>query len=354
MKIIKCETFPISIPLKKSFGKTKSLTSLVLKVYTDEGIVGLGEMWFRAERVFKYILPAVIGQDPFEIKKINERMDQIIVEKSLSFAVKAGIDIALYDIVGKALVVPVYKLLGGTNIGEYPVINSLTPRGTTEDMLEDASEYVKEGFKTFKIKIWGPPERDLANVYAVKEAFPDVNLRVDANQRYTPEQAFKVCKELDKLGLELMEQPVSKDDYETMAKLTASFKTPISACEMVENAQDLRRVIEHKAASFFNIKLLRSGGLTESIRMAVIGEEFDIPYYTSGGETDIGAAAAMHFIASVKHAPIACEQNWVYLATDSITEETLAIGNGVLKLPNKPGLGVELNEDKLKQYLINR
>lgn len=363
MEITKIETIPVSIPLKEpyviSLGPISTLDHVVTKVYTDDGIVGFGEAAplpiYSDETqegikiiVDKYLAPILIGEDPFNIEKLLEKMDKTVVGNSFA---KASIELAIWDIIGKSLQKPVYKLLGGLYRDKIQVVWALGIK-KTDKMAEEAQKYVEIGFNTIKMKIGMNPEQDIKNVAAVRSAVGDeAKIRVDANQGYTADVAIKVCKKLEKYDLELIEQPVPRWDLDGMAKVAGVLDTPVMADESVFTAEDALKVIKKEAADIINIKIMKPGGLYNSKKIATVAESAGIPCIIGSMiEMGIGTAAGAHLACALRVISYPCELIGNMLTVDDLLEEPHTAENGFLKIPHDPGLGIKVNEDKISKY----
>lgn len=376
MKVVKVEIIPITkLRFKRSFkisgGEVGSPEMkwgfpVIARIYTDDGIVGLGDTipenpfqpettWSVVAALKNFYAPLVLGEDPFNIEKLIIRMDGILPGNPFA---RTPIDFALYDIMGKAAGVPLYKLMGGL-CHDRIRIKFPVGIGSKEEMVRNALELV-EDYKVdyIKLKI-GPTERwrkDIEAVEAIREAVgEDVEIQVDANAGYdSPHLAIKVFKEMEKQNIVLAEQPLPGWDLEGMAQVVRAIDTPILADESVYSLQDAYKVIKMKAADVINIKVAKAGGLNGSKKIAAVGEAAGVPIFVGAiGETGIGAAACAHLYASTKNVwPATPFMNgWYLWEHDLLTEETrIKLKDGYVEPPKKPGLGVEVDEDILAKY----
>jgi muconate/chloromuconate cycloisomerase len=365
MEISKVELFPVSLPLKHPYsisgGPVKTLDHLVVKIHTTEGIVGLGEAsplpQYSDETqegiiiaLRKYLVPAILGQDPLEISSILGRMESVI--SGHSFA-KTAIDIALWDIAGKAMKSPVYRLLGGL-CRDRISLTWCIGMGTTEDMVKEALDSVEKGFTTIKIKIGRNAKKDIQNVAAIRDAIGDgCCIRVDANQGYTRDVAIRTLKKMESYDLQLIEQPVNRFDLDGMADIARTLDTPILADESVFSPSDAIRVIRKEAADAINIKIMKPGGLANSTKIANIAEAAGIPCLV-GSNLEMGVAitAGGHFAAATSN--ITYESDLVspvmYLVADDVLKEPYRLDGSFFVVPKDFGLGVEVDQEKLEKY----
>jgi len=320
-------------------------SALVVKVYTDEGVVGLGEGGSE-EVIGNLYTPKLIGEDPFDVERIHEKLGKNLYDEPAS---RAAVDAALLDIMGKALKVPVYRLLGGRYRDRIPVAWVIGWK-SPEETAAEALKYFNRGFRTLKLKVGIALDVDVARVKAVREAVgEEAAIRVDFNQAYTPRTAVKAIKAMEPYGLEFAEQPVNRMDLKGMAAVAKAVETPVSADDSAYSPVDAYRIAEMHAADVINIYILKAGGLSNAKKIAAVGEAAGIPCF-------LGAAPALsvedimgvHVAASTRNIGYACEfvgNAWYEL---SELKNPLRIVDGMALVPEKPGLGVELNDENIK------
>lgn len=376
MKITKVEIYPLTkMRYKRVFKISRGYVGgpdmkwgfhVVVKIHTDEGIVGVGEArpnnphqhettWSVVAAIKTFYGPLLIGKDPFDINDIVSEMDRLLPENSHA---RTPIDFALYDIMGKATGLPVYKLIGGLCHDRVPLKFPIG-QGDKRAMVEETLRVMEEtGAKYIKVKI-GPLERmktDIENLAAIREAVGDkVAIQVDGNAAYnTVYEALKVIREVEKFDVVLIEQPLPKWDLDGMAELTRLVETPILADESVFSPQDAFKVIKMRAADVINIKMPKAGGIHGAKRIAHIAEAAGFPVFVgSTTETGIGGAGGIHFYVSTKNMwpACACMFGSYMLVDDLVTDETrFKIEDGYVVPPSSPGLGVEVDEGALETY----
>lgn len=364
MEITKVEAFPVYIPVQIAFSTSLGATPpkrkhVVVVVQTDEGITGIGEAapspTYHEESqesilhsIREYYGPALVGEDPFNLENILEKAHRTLVGNPYALA---AIDFALHDIMGKKTGLPACKLLGGRYRERIPVVWVISLSTKLEDMAKEAVEAVQKGFKTLKIKVGVDPKQDLKRVATVREAVGEAaEIRVDANQGWTPDQAIKTIKKLERYDLQLVEQPVPGWDLEGMARITKAIDTPIMADESMFSPQTALRIIRMEAADILNIKIMKPGGLYNSKKVAMIAEAADIPCLVGSMlEMGIGTAAGAHFAAANRIVKYPCEMiGPAYFGADVIRED-MKPKKGYVDVPKKPGLGVELDYDMLRK-----
>ncbi len=384
MKITRIETIPIKLPPRR-LHQWASLTTpigvyVIVKVETEEGWTGFGEapvlkdwggdhMKYYGETpkttvhvIGDILAPALIGQDPRRIEALHLLMDKAI--KGYPYC-KAAIDMALYDIAGKAHGIPVYGLLGGCYRERVPIAHSLGLMEIDKAVAE-ALQAKDEGIKTIKLKGGVNPRRDVELVKQVRKAVgPDIHIVVDANQGYlTPKIAVQTIRAMAEYGILYMEQPV--EGIDAMAKVAERVDTPIMADESAWTSQDLLEIISKSAADIISLYTTKPGGLFKAKNVAAIAEAGGLQCNVNGSvETGIGNAANLHLAASTGVASLACVlpvstpkgmgKNGVagiYYQDDIITEP-FEYADGDIIVSSKPGLGVELDEEKLEHYRID-
>lgn len=389
IKITEVENFLVKIPFRrvhKSGGNLPRIVTgrryVISKVKTNIGIEGLGEApaketWGGSYGVYygespntvldvinEFLAPAIRGESPLDMSKIHEKMDRAVIGYPYA---KACIDIALYDIVGTHLNIPVYDLLGGCFRNKIPLAHSLGLM-PTEDAVKEAVEAVKEGVRTIKVKVSAPhrdPALDINHIMAIREAISDkINLTIDANQGWSPQMAIKTIKKLERYNILFAEQPTK--GIRNMARVKAAVDTPIMADESVWTQYDVLEVMDKEAADFISLYWTKPGGLYRAMKMAAVAETAEMPCNVNGSiEMGVGNSANLHLAAAAEPVTHACvipvtnlkgkEQNRianVYYLDDIITEP-FKYDNGYLIVPNKPGLGINIDEEKLEQYRVN-
>ncbi len=377
MKITGIEIIPLTISfkgmIKESFGTVGMREDdVVIRLHTDEGITGLGEgatlgpfysgesqetvMGIIAHHLFPKVL---LGKDPFDIDPIHFQMDKVVYGNTVA---KAAVDFALYDIMGKALNIPVYKLLGGRFTDEIPLRGSVGI-DTPERMAALAKFIIDQGFGGIKMKVGLNPYEDIERVKAIREAIgPSAVIDIDVNGAYTPKEAIYVLQRVSDCAPITVEQPVQRDDLKGLAMVRHAVDLPIGACESALTLAQVMRVIQMDAADFFNYKPSRSGGLfpsKQAVRMIEAAGLFVIASEQLGFGIEVSANA--HFAVSTPtlkwpegHAAglmgIAGKFDTIDFDGD-IVDKTPLVKNGKLHAPGGPGLGVNLVEEKWRRYL---
>ena len=367
MKITRIEAYPVNMPLEIPFATSLGVLPsqkghVIVAVETNEGIRGFGEAApdpiYHGESqetilqaIRKYLAPSLIGADPFDFEIILEKENRSIVGNPYACA---AIDLALYDIIGKKTGLPACKLLGGQIKDKIPVVFVLSLADQLEDIASEAESCIRKGYKTLKIKVGVDPSLDLERVRAVREAVGNsADIRVDANQGWTPDIAIKLIKKMEKYDLQLVEQPVPGWDLEGMARVAKAVETPVMADESMFSPQMALRLVKMEAADIINIKIMKPGGLYNSKKVAMIAETADIPCVVGSMlETGIGTAAGAHFASANRIVKYPCEMiGPAYFKTDIIKED-IKPKDGFVSVPLKPGHGVTPDFDVIRKLAV--
>lgn len=357
MKItdIKIEKFSIELtePFKVAFAEVTHSESLILKIETDEGICGYGEASPFAPvtgetvdgcaQVLQMFKDGLIGMNPLEIEKIHQMMDGVVHGNG---SAKCAVDIALYDIMGKVMGQPLYRVLGGF---QKVVQNDVTIGiNKPEWMAEAAAEYVHhQGYRILKIKVGIDPEEDLRALALIRQAVgPDVRLRVDANQGYTVSKAIRALEEMKKLGVEAAEQCLPDWDLEGAAELKRKVSgIQLMLDESIHTVKDAARACKAQAADIFNIKLMKCGGLYRGSQICTLAENFGITCMVGCMlETKIAITAGLSLVASRKNITEAdCDSFLYYKDADNGMPGGFTRKGGQFELLEEPGLGLKIS-----------
>jgi len=372
VKIVGLEAFPIEIPWKHSFKIATALYTtqpyVIIKLYTDSDVVGYGEacpcyeftgettgtvMSILKERIF----PSISGEDTFNIEAITKRMDEAAVGNA---SAKGAVDMAIYDVLGKTLNQPVYNLLGG-RIRDKALYMGGASITTVQETVETCVKDVSKGIRELKIKVGEDPDRDAEKIRKVREAVgPEVQIRVDANQGWrTPHRAIKAIKLMERCELQLVEQPILSWNLKGLSHIRRMVDVPIMLDESVHTSKDAVKAIDAEACDIINIKLMKSGGIYEALKISAVAEASGIECFMGGmGETSIGQAAALHLLASrdnVRYADAELPADEWGLKEDiaSGLEQVKADDVLYLKVPSGAGLGVDVDEEAIRKYLTS-
>ncbi len=342
------------------------LEYILVTIATDEGLTGVGEspvdIGFFGHTledvqaaINDYLGPQLIGHDPFD----REYLLGMIDFRGNSCA-KAGIDLALHDLLGKALGVPVSTLLGGRHQTHIPVAVEIAG-GAPDAMARECLRFRELGVRAFKPKIGGYPSADADRLHAIREAVgPNISIRADANQGYSPKEAIRLCRlaERFEVGLELLEQPVPAWDLQGMAFVRRSVDTLIEADESCYTVHDALQLIRHEAADVINIKIGKAGGLYHAKKIAAVAEAAGLKCVlgTAFG-LGIEMAAKLHLAASTLSVVDAVEFTEIGLHTNLLAAPynsafALPLVDGCLPVPSGPGLGVMLDAEAVQEATL--
>ena len=343
---------------------------LLIKVETDEGIYGWGEVDTSPE-VGKAVVEAptshaiarglrevLLGQDPFNVEQLWEMMYRKTIyfgRQSVVIHTISGVDMALWDIAGKATGQPVHKLLGGSYREKARAYASVLMPETPLEAERMARGFVEQGFTAMKFG-WGPLGRDegfdVELIAAARAGAGNAELMIDIGQAYTVKQAIRMAARLEKYRLGWMEEPLSPDDFEGYKRLAAATSIDIAAGEAESGRRAFRKLIEECGIDVVQPDISRAGGLTETRKIGVIAQDAYIRLVPHAFKTGILVAACLHLIAALPNTELL-----EYTLADSplrkrlLTEPFCAVG-GYVEVPDKPGLGVEVNPDVVARYRV--
>ncbi|WP_299535434.1 mandelate racemase/muconate lactonizing enzyme family protein [Ulvibacterium sp.] len=365
MKITKIETIVYGIPVKGFADAYTSFTrsdAVLIKIHTDSGHIGIGEAcaWepeFYGETresiestILNYAAPKIIGKDPFDIGKIMMILDQNLARIT---CVKEGIDLALHDLVGKILDIPVYKLLGGKFRDKVPV-GSEIGINTPQAMADNALRVLKEGIKVIKIKGSDDMKLDVDRIKTVRAAVgDDVELRLDPNAAWDTIGSIRVMRAVEDCHLQLLEQPIPTWDLKGMAHIRNKIGIPVMADESIWTPQDAVKIYDYGAADLLNLKIAKTCGLHLGKKVEATAEALGLPCIAGTElEPGISAVAKIHIAASMRVHPIASEFTELTQVDGTILKQPLKVVDGCLEVPEGPGFGIEIDEGALEEYRI--
>ncbi|HEX3801944.1 MAG TPA: enolase C-terminal domain-like protein [Solirubrobacteraceae bacterium] len=380
MKIERVETFVVSLPERRAHVmasiKQKQGDYVIVRIEA-EGLVGYGEATVLKEwggdfgryygehpsttvTIINELLgPAIIGLDALSIETVLDRMDLAI--RGYPYA-KASVDIAVHDLVGKALGVPVYQLLGGAYRERIRLAHSLGWMDTAP-LLKEVEAAVGEGVGTIKLKVGGDVSRDVDVVRQVRKLVGEgIDITVDANQGWPDVRtAVRAIKGMEEFGILFAEQPV--EGLRGMAAVAAAVDTELMADESAWTSQDIVDIAQAQAARLISIYTTKPGGLRRATKVAAVAEAYGFACNVNGSaETGVGNAANLHLAAAMKPIslatviPVSAPAGNLPTSTvgrfylDDIITEPFKYEHGELLVPTAPGLGIEVDEDKVRQY----
>ena len=297
-----------------------------------------------------YLAPALIGAPANRFEAARTRMEAAAKRNN---AAKAAIESALFDAVGKTLGVPAGQLLGGAVHESLPVLWTLASGDPAQEIEEAERKLAARLHNTFKVKIGAQtPEADIARLSDLARALTDrASLIVDANQAWDETTALRYLPVLAELGVRLVEQPLPAWNLAGMARLRARSTVPLMADECVFSAHDMLDVVRTGAADVVSLKLVKHGGLLATRNVAAVAEAAGIGLY--GGcllESSIGAAAHLQVFGGLRELAWGCEHFGPQILVDDLVEQPLRFADFRIHLPAGPGLGVTLDQEKLRRY----
>jgi L-alanine-DL-glutamate epimerase-like enolase superfamily enzyme len=364
MRITGFRATPVAVPFREdelwAFGGRRGLVSILLEVDTDEGVTGVGEASAYPSAdivlaVLRSVEPLVVGEDPFAIERISKRINVIGTwhhVKATSPGI-AAVEMACWDIVGKVCGQPLVNLFGGRVRDRVEFFYYLSRRSPSE-VAADAVRGAKAGFRTFYLKVGSDdPRDDIERVQAIRDgAGADALIRVDANEAWSPGAAVRIITEMERFGLELVEQPVSGRNLPEMAYVRGKIATPLLANEASWTRYDQLDVIRHSAADVISVDNQMDGGLLNMKRSAGLCEVAGLPVLKhSLGELGVAVYASVHLMAATPNFLPASQSYASFLADDVIAGASpLPYVDGSLAVPDAPGIGVELDADRVARY----
>lgn len=347
--------------------------ALLVEIRTDDGIVGWGDCYGPAPVnraiVESLLKPSVVGRDPFDVEVIWEALYNKVKDYGLTgmtISAISGVDIALWDIIGKACGKPVHKLLGGCfrdRVDAYATgLYFKDFDRLIEEAVEEASGYVEQGFRAVKMKIGlGDPKLDLRRVAAVREAVgDDVQLMVDANHCFTVPQAINLGRELEKLDVYWFEEPISPEDVEGYVEVSRALDMAVAGGENEFTRYSFRNLIERRAMDIVQPDVCAAGGLTECKKIAAIASAHWVQVVPHAWGTAVGMAATLQFLAALPDCPpclrpipplLEYEQTFNPFR-DDLAGAPFAHDRGVVAIPTGPGLGIEVDRSVIEKYRV--
>ena len=299
---------PLLTPFKTALRTVENMENVVVTLETDEGALGFGEapptavitgdtIPSIAGAIRDFLAPKILGREVTNADEMHDAIEGAMVHNT---SAKAAVEMAVYDLIGKKWGIPLYKLLGGARESlETDITISVNDVDT---MVADSLAACSRGFRILKVKVGTDVELDLARLSAIRSAVSaDTVLRVDANQGWTPRQAVRIIGRLEDLGIgiDLVEQPVGAHDLAGMQYVTQHTYTPILADESVFSAEDAIRIIQMGAADLINIKLMKTGGIYEALKICSIAEIYGVECMMGCMlESKIAVSAAAHLTAA--------------------------------------------------------
>lgn len=361
MRIVSVEVGRIRIPLKTPF-KTAlriadSIDDVLVRLTTDEGLTGYGEAPPTAVitgetrssihgAVTEFLGPTIMGMELEDLDGLMAKLHGAMVHNT---SAKAAVDMAIYDLLSKKSSLPLYQYLGGDR---QEIETDITISVDSIDkMVSDSLQAVQDGYRILKVKVGktkyqaanGGADYDIQRMKAIRAAVgPKIVLRLDANQGWEAEEAIRMIGAMEDAGvdMELVEQPVSAHDFEGLKKVTAAVQTPVLADESVFSLEDARRIIRERAADLINIKLMKTGGIYEALKIARLAEENGVECMMGCMlESKLSVSAGIH-LAAAKSIITRSDLDGPGLCRVDPFQGGPVFEGGMIRLTSEPGLGI--------------
>ncbi|MCD6679141.1 MAG: mandelate racemase/muconate lactonizing enzyme family protein [Burkholderiaceae bacterium] len=378
MIIEKVTCHVVSAPIERPFTSSRGWLyrtrgSCIVEIETSDGTVGWGECYGPAAVAKAYIesqfAPRILGRDPFDVEVIWEDLYNRIKDyggKGMAASALSGIDIALWDLIGKACNKPIHKLIGGAHRSEVTCYATglyfIDMDRLIEEAVEEATGYVEDGFVAVKMKIGlGDPKLDVRRVAAVREAVgPDIRLMVDANHCMTVPQAILIGRELEALDIDWFEEPISPEDIDGYVEVTRALDMAVAGGENEMTRWGFRDLVSRKAMDIIQPDVCAAGGISECRKIAALALAHGVECVPHAWGSVIGIAATLHFLAALPDQPPSfrpipplfefeqCENPF----RDLLAKETIVQQRGVVQIPTGAGLGIEIDRQVLDRYRV--
>lgn len=365
MRITGIQAIPFAIPMREvvkfATGQLDRAEHVLIRVETDEGLVGYGEAPARpmvygestqsiVTAVRSWFDPALRGLDPFALEQVWARLDRVEHNPTA----KGALDIALHDVIGQAAGVPIRRLLGGWSdeVRVSHILGLGTPEQVAEQALALRAQY---GFTAFKLKAGLDPRRDTAMVRAVRRALgDDVLLHVDVNHGYASHVAARTVPDWEASEVAWVEEPCPGQDERGRALVARATRLPLMADESCITPAAVAAEIRHGVCRFMSVKTARTGFTLSRRILALCGEDGIATVIGSQGETDLGALASAQFCAAHRQSSAwPGEVSFFLEMAEGLLAEPLRIADGRLRLPDRPGLGIILDEARLARLRLD-
>ncbi len=341
---------PLKTPFKTSLRTVNSVEDIIVEIHTDTGSVGYGEApptgvitgdtrGSVTGALKEHIIGSIVGMDIENFEAVMHELDRCIVKNT---SAKAAVDMALYDLYGQLYHAPLYKLLGGYR---KEIVTDITISvNEPEEMARDSIDAVKRGFDTLKIKVGKEPYKDIERMKAIRKAVGyDVKLRADANQGWKPKEAVKILRKMEDEGLDLefVEQPVEAHDICGLKFVTDNVSIPVLADESVFSPEDALKILQERAADFINIKLMKTGGLHNALKICSIAEIYGAECMIGCMlEAKVSVNAAVH-LAAAKSVITKIDLDGPVLCSEDPVEGGAVFDGSKILLNDAPGLGIK-------------
>ncbi|MEV1328580.1 enolase C-terminal domain-like protein [Micromonospora costi] len=374
LTIDRVDTFAVALPTLRSFGVSGGSVTvagrpsirILVKVSAD-GVAGWGEAtpipawtYETAESIVstidRYLAPAVLGRPCWDLDGVTTAFDRAI-NRGFSIGAplaKSAVDVALHDLLGRALGVPV-GVLWGQRRQETVELGWIVSGQTADEVADRVAEGHDLGYRAFKVKVGLHSEaEDTAVVRAVREAAPDAPLWVDANQGYTADAALRMARRMADLGVSAFEQPLPANDVAGLRRLREASPVPVALDESLRHPSDLATFVKLGAVDVAIAKVQRSGGLTLSRRLCALAEDSGVRLMGSGlTDSDLGLAASLHLFAAFGIDTPVDLNGRQFVESSYATGATVEVVKGTARVPTGPGLGVDVDEAVVRELAVD-
>ncbi len=358
MKIVDIKTQIVKAPLKKPFKtalrRVDSLEDIVVTIYTESGLIGYGEGGATAVitgdiisgmvGAIEYIKPMLIGKSIEDFNSLLYIVANSIVHNS---TVKSMLEIALYDLKAQSLKLPLYRFLGGTKTS-FTTDITISLNGIDE-MLQESQEAIDLGYNILKIKVGKSISKDFEIIKSIAQTFPDITLRVDANQAWSPKETLYILRKLERLDIypELIEQPVKANDFRGMKYIRDRSIIPLLADEALFSPKQAIEILELGACDYINIKLAKCGGVSNGLKIADIAELYGVKCMIGCMlEGAVSISAGVHLASARERTITMLDLDGVNLLAYNPIIGGAEFNNSKIELNSSYGLGISEIKDK--------
>jgi L-alanine-DL-glutamate epimerase-like enolase superfamily enzyme len=361
LRIRQIELYKLSVPLKEPFITSLShdddAKNVLVKIITEEGLIGFGEcspfLPINGESqdtcfiVGQYFANIFKGKNALDIEARIAEMDKVIYGNS---SIKSAFDIALYDLASQNAGVPLYKFLGGEN--NKTIITDYTVSiGEIDKMAADAVHIKNQGYPAIKVKLGQNGKKDVLRMKAIREAVgKDIPLRIDANQGWNVNEAIETLKALTAFDIQHCEEPIPRWDFMNLPRVKKESPIPIMADESCGDEHDAERLLNIDACDYFNIKLGKSGGIFKALKIVELAKTKNLHLQVGAFlECRLAMTAFAHFALC---SPLITHFDFdtaLMFKEDPVTGGIVYEKNGVVKVPETPGLGATIEDNWLRK-----
>jgi L-alanine-DL-glutamate epimerase-like enolase superfamily enzyme len=361
--------------------------TLLVQVHTDAGLTGLGESAVYGGTIESTeavvggeLRQTLLGQDPFRVERLWSMMTTRAHQRGkrgMLMQAVSGIDIALWDIIGQATKTPLYRLLGGyrDRLDAYASAGFYAADKGVTDLADEVGGYAARGFRTVKIKVGRNPDvmlnplhdmdhadyatatldEDIERVRAVRQAIgPNVRLAIDANNAWTAPVALRFMRHVADQDIAWLEEPVATEDLAGSAEIAGALDVPVAGYETETGLAGFRDLIDRRAVDIVQPDAIWTGGITECRKVAALAQAHGLPVVPHVFSSAVATIANMHLIAALPNAGLLeFDQNPNPLRSALFEEPIEVRSDGTVRLPERPGLGIRLNQATVDQYRVD-